>query len=173
MNLRYWENTTMRNTEAGPTILSLTFATAALVLTACGGAGPAAEAPPAVDTALEAETILELDLEWVQRYADRDMGWITALHAENAVQLPPGSDIIEGSAAIGAAWEAMAGVFPEVTWEPTMAKVSASGDMAYLYGQATGVDVDGNVIPMKFMEVWVKIDGEWKVAADMFNANVQ
>jgi len=173
MNLFYQENLTMANTKTESTILTLTFAAAALVVTACGGSGTTADAPPAVDTALEAEAILELDLEWAQRYADRDMGWITALHAENAVQLPPGSDIIKGNEAIGAAWDEMASVFPQVTWEPVMAKVSASGDMAYLYGLATAVDVDGNAIPMKFIEVWVKIDGEWKVAADMFNANVQ
>jgi len=35
------------------------------------------------------------------------------------------------------------------------------------------VDADGNVTPMKYLEVWVKIDGEWKVAADVFNANVE
>ncbi len=163
----------MGNTKAEPKLLTLTFATAALVLTACGGAGTAADAPPAVNTALEAEAIMELDLEWVQRYTDGDMDWIQALHAENAVLLPPGVGIQQGHEAIRAAWEGMPDAFSDINWEPVMAKVSAGGDMAYVYGRASGVTHDGVTLPMKYLEVWVKIDGEWKVAADMFNANVQ
>ena len=45
--------------------------------------------------------------------------------------------------------------------------------MAYVYGTALGTTPDETQVPMKYLEVWVKIDGEWKVAADMFNANVQ
>ena len=173
MSLRNQENTTMGNTKAVPKILTLTCATAALVLTACGGAGTAADAPPAVDTALEAEAIMELDLEWAQRFADRDYAWISDLHAENAVQLPPGSNILTGREAITAGWEGLAAALPGTSWEPVMVKVSASGDMAYIYGRASAVDAEGTATPMKYLEVWVKIDGEWKVAADMFNANVQ
>jgi ketosteroid isomerase-like protein len=152
-----------------------TLAALALVPTLALVSCTPAEAPPApaVDTALEAETIMELDSEWVQRYADRDFEWITNLHAANAVLLPPGADIIEGNTAIGAAWEGMTEVFPQASWVPIMAKVSSSGDMAYVYGRATGTMADGTELPMKFMEVWVKLDGEWKVAADIFNANVQ
>jgi len=172
MNPCNQETTTMGNTNAGSSILTLTFAAAALVLTACGGAGTTAEAPPAVDTALEAEAVLELDLEWAQRFADRDFAWISSLHAENAVQLPPGYDMLEGREAITAGWEGLATALPGTSWEPVMAKVSSSGDMAYVYGSVSAVDAEGTATPMKYLEVWVKIDGEWKVAADMFNANV-
>jgi ketosteroid isomerase-like protein len=145
----------------------------AALLLACGGSGEgAAPEADAVDTALEAEAVLELDLEWAQRFADRDFAWISSLHAENAVQLPPGYDMIEGREAITAGWEGMATTLPGTSWEPVMAKVSSSGDMAYVYGRATAVDPEGTATPMKYLEVWVKIDGEWKVAADMFNANV-
>jgi len=137
------------------------------------GCAPQAPEAPAVDTALEAETIMELDQEWVERYAARDFDWITNLHTADAVQLPPGSDIIQGNTAIGAAWQGMAEVFSQVSWQATMTQVSQSGDMAYVYGQATATTADGTDIPMKFIEVWVKVDGEWKVAADIFNANVQ
>ncbi len=153
-------------------LTSLSFA-AVLGLAACGGVDTADEAPPAVNIALEAETVTALDLEWAQRFADRDWDWIANLQADNAVQLPPGSDIIEGREAIRAAWEAMANTIPGTSWESVMVKVSSSGDMAYVYGTANAVDADGNATPMKYLEVWVKIDGEWKVAADMFNANVQ
>ena len=145
---------------------------AALLLAACGGYGEGGMAgADAVDTALEAETIMELDREWAQRFADRDFDWIAALQAENAVLLPPGADIMHGPEDIRGAWEGMATTIPGTSWEPVMAKVSSSGDMAYAYGTVSAVDADGNATPMKYLEVWVKIDGEWKVAADVFNAN--
>jgi len=125
----------------------------------------------AVDTALEAEAIMELDREWAQRFADRDFDWIAALLAQDAVLLAPGVDIMHGPEVIRGAWEGMATTIPGTSWEPVMAKVSSSGDMAYVYGTASVVDADGNATPMKYLEVWVKIDGEWKVAADVFNAN--
>ena len=93
--------------------------------------------------------------------------------AQNAVMMAPGADIMHGRDVIRGAWEGMATTIPGTSWEPVMAKVSSSGDMAYVYGTASAVDADGNATPMKYLEVWVKIDGEWKVAADVFNANVQ
>ena len=144
---------------------------AALLIAACGGAGEGGM--DAVDTALEAEAIMELDLEWAQRFADRDFDWIAALQAQNAVLLAPGADIMHGRETIRGAWEGMATTIPGTSWEPVMAKVSSSGDMAYVYGTASVVDADGNAPQMKYLEVWAKIDGEWKVAADVFNANVE
>ncbi len=144
---------------------------AALLLAACGGSGEGGM--DAVDTALEAEAIMALDLEWAQRFADKDFDWIAALQAQNAVLLAPGADIMQGRDVIRGAWEGMGTTIPGTSWEPVMAKVSSSGDMAYVYGTASAVDADGNATPMKYLEVWVKIDGEWKVAADVFNANVE
>jgi ketosteroid isomerase-like protein len=43
--------------------------------------------------------------------------------------------------------------------------------MAYDYGTASMTFPDGAVQSMKYLVVWVREDGEWKVAADMFNAN--
>ena len=88
---------------------SLSFV-AILALAACGGAGTADEAPPAVDVTLESETIT--------------------------------------------------------------VKVSSGGDMAYIYGVAITVDADGSATPMKYLALWLKIDGQWKVADDMLNATV-
>ena len=160
------------------TVRSLTLPTLATVatlfaVTACGGAGTASDAPPAVDVAEEANVLMELDREWARRFAAGDLDWIVALHSEDAVLMAPGAEPGYGHEAIRASWEEMAAVMAGTTWEPTMAKVAASGDLGYVYGTATGVFPDGSRVPMKFMEVWTKESGEWKVALDMFNANVQ
>ena len=38
---------------------------------------------------------------------------------------------------------------------------------------AVGTIPDGTELPLEYLEVWVRVDGEWKCAADMFNANVE
>jgi ketosteroid isomerase-like protein len=126
----------------------------------------------AVDTSAEESAIMTLESEWSDRFGADDVDWIVALHAEGAVQLPPQAPLVSGSEALRAAWAGMAGAEGlEISWSSTMAKVAPSGDMAYDYGTATMTTPDGVAHPMKYLVVWVRVDGEWKVAADMFNAN--
>jgi ketosteroid isomerase-like protein len=160
--------------RALPRLAIPVFATVALTFAsyACGG-GSGTEAPPAVDVAAEADILMELDREWGRRFAAEDLDWIVALHSDDAVLMAPGTESGYGHEAIRAGWEGMMSGMAGTTWEPTFARVAASGDLGYVYGTATGVFPDGSRVPMKFMEVWTKESGEWKVALDMFNANVQ
>jgi hypothetical protein len=90
----------------------------------------------------------------------------------DAVQLPPDAPPVAGTEALPAVWDFMANTEGlEVSWEPTFARVSPDGNMAYDYGTASMTLPDGAVQSMKYLVVWVREDGEWKVAADMFNAN--
>ena len=124
---------------------------------------------PTVDTAAEAETIMTLEREWSQKFGEGDIGWIMDLHAANPVQLPPDADAVVGAEAVRAAWQGMIDTEGlEIAWEPTAAFVAPSGDMAWDYGTATMTTPDGSV-PMKYLVVWTRQEGEWKVAADMFN----
>jgi hypothetical protein len=41
--------------------------------------------------------------------------------------------------------------------------------MAYDYGAATTILADGSTLQGYYLVVWVKENGQWKVAADMFN----
>ena len=139
---------------------------------------PPREEPVAVpespfDAAAESQVILAIEREWTERLAADDVDWIVDLHAEGAWQLPPGAEPITGTEALREAWEAMAlteGL--EITWEPTVARVSQSGDMAYDLGGATITNPDGSEVPAKYLVVWVREGGRWKVAADMFSPNV-
>ena len=152
--------------------------TAAVVIGAvvadCAGPPPepAAEPEPVFDALAEAEVIMTLERQWSQRLLADDVDWIVDLHTADAWQLPPDGEPVVGHEALRAAWEAMAlteGL--EITWETTLAKVSASGDMAYDLGSATITTPDGRSQAAKYLVVWVRQGGRWKVAADMFSPN--
>lgn len=156
-------------------------AAAALVLTTAGtlagcrrpAVEPVAGDEPIFDPLAETEVIMALEREWSERLAAGDVDWIVDLHTADAWQLPPGAEPIIGREALRAAWEEMATTEGlEISWEPTLARVSESGDLAYDLGSATIRNPDGSEVPAKYLVVWVREGGRWKVVADMFSPNV-
>ena len=120
----------------------------------------------------DAEVIIQLEREWLRKLKAKDVDWIVSLFAKEGRQFPPGAVPVVGSSALRAAWKAMANTEGlEVTWEPTVANVSAAGDMAFDFGTATIKTPDGRTQAAKYVVVWVRQDGDWKVAVDMFNTN--
>ena len=127
---------------------------------------------PVIDTTAEAAKIMELESEWSNKFGQGDIDWIVKLHASDGRQLPPGAESVVGSDALRAAWQGMYDTEGlEASWQSTAAFVSTSGDMAYDYGTASLTSPDGKTTPMKYLDVWTRVGDEWKVAADMFNAN--
>ncbi len=121
----------------------------------------------------EASTkILQLEREWARKLKEKDIDWIVNLFAKEGRQFLPGAEPVVGEKALRAAWETMANTEGfEVSWEPIEAHVAASGDMAYDFGNATLRTPDGTIQAAKYVVVWVREDGAWRVAVDMFNAN--
>jgi ketosteroid isomerase-like protein len=140
---------------------------AAVALVACQGASQDA-ATSGVDTAAEAAAIMSLEREWSAKFQEEDLEWIVNLHATNGRQFPPNAEPIVGREALRTQWEAMFDL--DASWESVEAHVSASGDMAYDFGTATIITPEGPA-PSKYLVVWVREDGEWKVAVDMFSPN--
>jgi uncharacterized protein (TIGR02246 family) len=143
-----------------------------LSLAACpsGTGEPSAGSDAEVDTAEEAAAIMALEREWSSRFAKKDVDWIMDLHADDARQMPPGAPSVVGLQALRAAWEAMANAEGlDISWEPVEAHVAASGDLAYDFGTATTRTPDGGTEMGKYLVVWVRRDGAWRVAVDMFN----
>jgi ketosteroid isomerase-like protein len=124
------------------------------------------------NTATESNVILELERQWSQKLQEKDVDWIVNLFTNEGRQFPPNAEPVVGSEALRAAWETMANTKGlEVSWEPTEAHVSASSDMAYDFGTAKITTPDGQTQTGKYLVVWVRQEGEWKVAMDMFNTN--
>lgn len=128
------------------------------------------DATQAVDLAAEAEKIKTLEREWSDLFGARDLEGITALLSQETVLLPPGTMPVTGVSAVRSATEQMLlDDSVEISWSSTAAFVAPSGDMAYDYGVAKTVNADGSVVEGSYLVVWVREDGAWKIAADMFN----
>jgi len=123
----------------------------------------------AIDTAAEAVAIAQLEIEWSDMFAARDLDSIAKLLAQNTVMVMPGSEPIVGADNVLVATEEMMMSDDEVSWASDFAFVAPSGDMAYDYGTATTKLADGSVVKGQYLVVWVKEHGQWKIAADMFN----
>ncbi len=121
-----------------------------------------------VDTAVEAAAIMALEREWSAQIQEKDLEWIVNLHATNGRQFPPNAEPVGGHEALRVQWEAMFDL--DAAWESDEAHVSASGDMAYDFGTVT-INTPEGPMPFKYLVAWVREDGEWKVAVDMFSSN--
>lgn len=117
----------------------------------------------------EETRIGELESEWSDMFGQRDLEGIMELMARRSVLIMPGAEPIVGIEDVRRATKAMLKSDDQVSWKSDVAYVSSSGDMAYDYGTATTKLADGSSVEGYYLVVWVKEDGEWKVAADMFN----
>jgi uncharacterized protein (TIGR02246 family) len=116
-----------------------------------------------------------LNTQWVAAFEARDYAAIESLMAPDSLLLAPGNPPIQGAKAVVETWKAW-GELPNVkiTFGAQFVEAAASGDLAYDYG-AYDFAFDGDKGPFaekgKYIVVWKKIDGAWKVAADIFNNN--
>lgn len=116
-----------------------------------------------------AEAIKALEAQWSAMFGAGDLDGVASLLAEDSVLIMPGAAPISDRAAILEATRAMMASGDTVSWQSDFAVVAPSGEMAYDYGTATTRTADGEEITGRYLVVWIKEDGEWKVAADMFN----
>jgi uncharacterized protein (TIGR02246 family) len=117
-----------------------------------------------------AREIMTLESRWSDMFDAGDIDGIAAILAEDTVLIMPGSAPLVGIGAVRAATEDMlADDEADVSWKSTAAFVAPGGDMAWDYGVGTTVLADGSVVEGHYLVVWKREDGEWKIAADMFN----
>jgi ketosteroid isomerase-like protein len=136
----------------------------AVVVSCAAGCGPSANVEQ------ERSTLLALDREWSESAKDIDK--FLSYLAPDASVYPPGMPAAMGTDAIRETFSHMISMPGfSVSWTPTMADVSASGDLGYTVGTydmaMTGVSEKG-----KYVTTWKKQPaGDWKVVNDTFNAD--
>ena len=158
-------------------VLSLTMF-AAFLMAACAPAPAPAPAPPAVDTAAEEQAIRAISATWLAAEQAKDATGILAHFAADASVAWSGDAPASGHDAIRALLEKNWAAEPKgmVSWSTESVRVSAAGDIAIEMGtwKTTGLGPDGTGSDTgKYMTYYRKMDGAWKVAADISTSSGQ
>ena len=133
---------------------------------------PGAAASPK-DTA---DTLRQLEADFMKAAAERGSQGYMSYYAEDAVEVPNGEAIMQGKANIAKTMSFLDNKDNQLTWSPVGADISASGDLGYTYGnyEFRAKDREGKPVLEhgKYTSIWKKQkDGNWKVVLDMGNAS--
>jgi uncharacterized protein (TIGR02246 family) len=119
--------------------------------------------------------ILELDRQWAEAAAARDVERALSFWADDAVVFPPGRPAVAGKPAIRA-FVVQSFETPGfgISWKTENVVVSRSGDFAYGTGtnRVTFTGPDGKPVAVegKAVTVWRKErGGDWKCVIDIWN----
>jgi uncharacterized protein (TIGR02246 family) len=111
-----------------------------------------------------------MNAKWMELFNKSDFLGIAQIYAEDAVALPPGAGMVKGRDAIGAMWKGMAAQVsdPKVTaLDVKMIGAAAAreiGTFSLKTKDATPQELTG-----KYVVVWEKVGGDWKIATDIWN----
>jgi ketosteroid isomerase-like protein len=97
---------------------------------------------------------------------------VAALYTENGQLLPPQSDVVAGTDAIGAFWQA---VFDSGVKGVSLmtSEVESHGDTAHEVGTLELRDADGRVLDQgKYIVIWKKVGTSWKLHHDIWNTSL-
>ena len=155
----------------------LSVALAAACIAACQPA-PSGQSP-GIDQAAELEALMQISARWSDVSGTGDIDAELAFWADDAVFMPPGTDFLEGKAAIRAFLEEESALENlSIGWSTRSGYVAESGDLAYLVEELR-MDFDAESgdrvsVPGKIVTVWRKNGaGEWENVADIYNYNRQ
>ena len=111
-----------------------------------------------------------VNAKWVELFGKGDFEGIAQLYTVDATAFPPGSPMVKGRAAIGAMWKGLA----EHVSNPKLATLDVKrlspraareiGTFTLMTKDPTPKEISG-----KYLVVWEKVRGEWKLAADIWN----
>ena len=135
----------------------------------------AACAPKATDTAADEAAIKADPVAWMNAYNAGDADGVANLYAEDAVLMPPGVPAVTGRAAIkefvaSDSTQAKAAGLTFKVDEPT--GIGVSGDLGWANGTYSVTDGAGSTVDNgKYLAVYRRIDGKWKLIRDTWNSD--
>ena len=97
-----------------------------------------------------------------------DAAAVAVLYTEDAKVIPPGGAVAAGRAAVEAFWKAtIASGVKDVAL--TTLEVEADGNLASETGRVRLVGADGKVSEERYVVVWKRVGGVWKLHRDIWN----
>ena len=111
-----------------------------------------------------------VNAKWMELFNEGDFEGIAQLYTADAIAFPPGSAMVRGKAAIGAMWKGMA----QQTGNPklTTLEVKRLGPAAAREIGTFSLTTKGpspKEVSGKYLVVWERVRGQWKLAADIWN----
>lgn len=117
-------------------------------------------------------TIERLNEQFVAALQKGDMAALGSMYSEDAYLLPPGAEIIKGRAAIQAYWtkaaEGVAG-FKLTTLDVKPLGTEAAREVGSFTLTTNGQQPQQ--IAGKYVVVWERSGGQWRLASDIWNTN--
>jgi len=131
----------------------------------------AAQTAPSADE----KAIRDLDKQWSQAAQSHNVDKTISFYAADASVLPFNAPIANTPQAIRDMWQhLLSDAKVTISFGPNKIDIAKSGDMAYDVGWAELKTVDGGKTTLekgKYVVVWKKHNGQWKVVADIFNTD--
>jgi ketosteroid isomerase-like protein len=126
----------------------------------------------AIDLKIEGQAIRSLSMKWLELDRAKDADGQAALFTRDGMVIRENEEPIVGTIAIREYMIRYYGQYPNVIpdWVTDSVEVAASGDLAVEYGSWTekdGVSTVTEVDHGKYITIYHKGNGEWKVAADI------
>lgn len=131
---------------------------------------------PQVQPSSEDAVIRKLDAEWGRAASSYDLEAVVSMYAPDGSLVWPGSPAVHGTDAIRTAWQEMFQQFQGLQLEFTPERIdfSQASDLAIDFGKvALSFEKSGTrqSEDAKYVVVWKKVNGVWKVLYDCYNAN--
>jgi uncharacterized protein (TIGR02246 family) len=111
-----------------------------------------------------------VNAKWVEFFNKGDFAGVASLYTEDGAEFPPGSPMVKGRPAIGMMWKNMA----EKVTDPQLATLDVKplGPYAAREIGTFSLKTKGPApqeVTGKYVVVWEKVGGDWKLAADIWN----
>jgi len=98
-----------------------------------------------------------------------DLDRLASLYTPDAIALPPDGPVVKGREAIKQMWGAVAQQMGLKEVRLQTLEFEQAGDTGYEVGEATLALASGTAVA-KFVVVWKKVDGQWRLHRDIWNA---
>lgn len=121
------------------------------------------------------QTIRKINEQWLALIRKHDAAAVSRLYASDGAMMAPGAPIAQGQPALEKAWSGLMKM-PGfgLTFKADQIIVASGGDMALDRGTYQ-LSIDGPTGATKdigkYVVVWRNVEGQWKVAADIFNSD--
>lgn len=127
------------------------------------------------NSAVHEQAIRKTNETWLALIRDHDAAAVSKLYASDGAMMAPGAPIAQGQPALEKAWGGLMHM-PGfgLTFKADKIAVASGGDMALDRGTYQ-LSLSGPKGPTKdvgkYVVVWQNVEGQWKVAADIFNSD--